>query len=420
MVVKPSTWFVFFFHITIQWASFFHFEYVYMSLKEPYIYYTLSNIVPLSILIISRKVFRSIAKKTWIKLQDAIVNYEADNNQNKRLMKITLSLSLMIILIYFQYVPFKETGLYISFTETDLLLISLARENSSKLLEQQWLKYLEVFFEKFLAPLSASLLILTILKNLVNKNRIWVLINISILILLVIAAALPGARINGVLVILSSTITLLFMNRGRIKLLKLIYLFLIILLPAILIEISKNKETGIQGFELLKLGFEEIFIRRIFFVPTEVSVFWLQHVEKYGFWGIGGLEKIASLVGVEPIHVPNLLANYFWSLDPNNSAYLSTGFIISHYCYFGLSVVPFMVLGVLLLDTWVIFYKILKRYLILPAIVSLNMACISLTESDYLTIFVTYGFLTGLIFILFINFYSNKIVVNIHESTNVM
>lgn len=407
MIVKPSFWFVLFFHITIQWASCVHFEYIYQSLKEPYIYYILTNLIPLSILIISRITFRGSAKRVWERLQSAITNSEFDNKYNKQLLRITLGLSLIIILIYFQYVPLTETGLFVSFTQTDLFLISMARENSSKLLEQQWLKYLEVFFEKFLAPLSASLLMISTLIYIKEKKRILALTLITILIILVVAAALPGARINGVLVILSATITLLIFNKGKVKILKLFILCLVILLPAILIEISKNLDD--QGLELLRIGFEEIFIRRIFFVPIEVSVFWLQYVEQHGFWGIGGLQKLASLIGVEPIHVPNLLAYHFWNFESENSAYLSTGFIFSHYCYFGIFAVPFMVLGVLLLDVWVIFYRILRRYLIPPAIVSLNMACISLTESDFFTIFITYGFLTGLIFILFINFFQKKL-----------
>jgi hypothetical protein len=401
LIVKPSIWFVGFYHLTIQWASSIYSDFSYKELAEPYIFYTLTQLIPLSIVLISRFTFRHSAFIVWKRIESRPSNHALDEKYYKRLLKITLSISAFVLMIYFQYVPFTETGLYVSFTETNLALVSLARENSSKLITQQWLKYCEVFFEKFLAPFSSSILTILIIFKIKEKRRLYALPLGLLILVLMITAAMPAARINGALVLLAAMITFILSQNKKIKLFKIVLLATGVLLPAIIIEM--NKYTNIQGSELFFIAAEEVFIRRIFYVPIEAGVQWIQYIEKFGFWGIAGFEKIALLAGVAPLHVPNILGNYYWSIDYYTTGYLNVGFTFSYYCYFGKFAIPLMVIGVLLLDTWVIFYKSLKRYLLLPAIVSLNMACIALTESDFFTIFITYGFATGLIFLLWMN-----------------
>ena len=408
LLAKPSIWFVCFFHAIIQWAATIYHEEIFLRLEKPYFFFLLTQIFPLVIILCSRFFLRTTAKKVWEK---ALRKPENPKKRGRKLLKlcfIYLFLMLCIIFIYLQYVPLTQTGLYVSFTSADPLIAIMAREFSAKLLQQQWLKYLYEFFSKFLAGTIVSTLVLYLS---LRKNKLTITTRLIIIItifVVVICAILPGARGPGVRILFVGLATYSIYNIKTLKIFRILISGILILFPAVFIQMVKYNKLGVNEFWF---AFEEILLRRMLFVPMDVGIYWLSYVENHGYWGIIGIPKLASIFGLEQLNIANFLMNHYFPSTSTTSGFMTASFVFTYFSYFGLIAIPIIILCVLFLDTWVIFYQMLKNHLLLPTMITLNASSLTLLSSDYLTIFLTYGFFTGLVFISLVNqFYVKKTV----------
>lgn len=409
LMVKPTFWFTAFFHLIIQWASAIYHKDIFERLDEPYNFFLLTQILPFFLLLVIRWTFRASALKLWDKVQVTVKQKEYLEKKFQLLVIPFFGICITILGIYLMYVPLTQTGLYKNFSNVDPLEAIIARENSMKLLSQQWLKYLFVFFDKFLGGVTASMLTLLILFKASKKKYLTILIYILMICIIVIGAMLPGARVSGALIFFLCFATVAFYNIKKIKIFKYLLLSMLIIMPAVVTQMFKYNKIGPEEFWF---AFEEILIRRALFIPMEVGIYWLDYVEDYGYWGIAGIPKIAAIVGVESVNVPNYLANHYWGGNLVTSGFMNGSFVFGYFSYFGYWSFPILLAAILILDFWVIAYRMVSKPLLIPTIVTLNGACINLISSDYLTLYLTYGFFTGIIFMLGLsNFYKKSKII---------
>jgi hypothetical protein len=393
LLVRPSIWFLVFFNVQIQWSTVVNANYIYENLHSTRAILLLTQVFPLVTLLVVMRLFVPATIKTWEKVVDS--SRRDYTKSYTTLLVIFVPVCLAILFVYLIYVPFTKTGLYFIVVGSDALAASFARENSLKLLPNEWLKYAYQFYSRFLAVFVASILTIIAI-NLFRKRKTFFipLLLLSVFIIL-IGASLPGARGTGAKIILSLFLTFFLQNRLRIKGVWLVLGFFAVLMPSVFIQLLKY-DAGF-GFWQIFEGFN-VLLERVMFVPLKSGIQWLSYTDLYGFWGVQGIPKLAVFLGKEPVNVPNFLMNYY-TTSVIDSGFLTTSFVFSYYCFFGLLVIPVYVFLIIFIDFWVFLYARLATPLVVPAIVSLNAASINLIGSDYLTMFLTYGFLTGAIFI---------------------
>lgn len=395
LLVKPSIWFLIFFHLIVQWASVFYSETVYTNLEEPYSFYILCHIIPFGIFFFSRLTLR---RKSKI-LYDRLVRTNLHQNQYRKTYTyfcfILLPIMLFSILVYLAYVPLSSTGLYHLATDSSPYEAALARENSAKLLPYTWLKYLYTFNSKFVVPYFACFLSLVISFLYREKKYFKILFCLSLLGIFTLGAMLPGARLTAVYIFFTFISCFIFKSINNLRIFKFFILCVLITLPAVFIHMSVYNDLSFENFFI---SLEEIILRRIFYVPMIVGVKWIAYVEQFGFWGATGIMKIASLLGEKPVNIANVMMNYYFSYKID-SGFMTASFVFTYYCYFGPLSFIIILLCILFLDLWLYLFNRIDHSILLPSVVAINSATTHLISSEYLTIFISYGFLSGIIFI---------------------
>ena len=399
IMVKPSVWFAILYFFQIQTSATFLKSYIEGELNEPWIFFILTHFIPFVILIISFFTFPITTKKIWKKIK--LLSVLNETLIYRKLLNISLAFVFLVLVFYLISVPFTSTGFYHAFiARSSPLTVAIARENSLKLLPSQALKYAFPFFQNILGIVSAICITLLGTIYLRNKNYKKIIPFVVLLMVLLVGVMLPGARIPGVYILFSIGGTMFFLRRGRVSLWKGTLGLLIVLLPAMLVEMAKF------GLSIQDLGivFNTIVVERVMSVPTEAGLTWVHFVENHGYWGVGGIPKIAALFGVKGLNVGNILMNKYISSGVILTGNLSVSYVFAYYSYFGYMSVPFLILGPILLDFYLYLYNSVNKFLLIPIIISLNMAAMNLAASEFFTIFLTYGFTTGAIFFLIIHF----------------
>ena len=329
LIVKPSIWFLTFFHIIIQWSSTIYVREVTERLNNLEPFFVLTQGLPVILSIYSLLSYRRSSLSISNRIKVVVGKQLIRPSSIIRIIIINLIIAFVIVIIYLQFVPFKETGLFHSITGSSAHEAKMAREMSAKLLKQQWLKYLYSFYAKFLASFTVSLLVLY---GCIKRYRIsWVWIFMSIF-LITFFAILPGARGPGARILFVGLATYLFYNIEKFKFGKSTILGAFILIPPIYLQMATYNRSGFTAFFVAA---EEMIFRRILFVPIDVGLYWLAYIEDHGYWGSAAIPKLASIVGVSPVHVPNYMMRYTFPGNPDNTGYMTSSFVFAYFSYFG-------------------------------------------------------------------------------------
>jgi hypothetical protein len=392
LLIKPSIWFLMFFNIQIQWAAVYNFHFITLKIQDQSIFFILTQVFPLIAVGLCLKSFNKSSSIIWNRL----LQINNHNYINKLVIVRLIIISLIIILIYLLFVPFSKTGLYNNFKAGgNPLDATIARENSLKLLTSTWLKYLFVFYQQSIALFTTSLLFIHMFFQFKEHMYLNVLKYTALVIFIMLGAMLPGERISGVLILLSIFITYLFIEKGKLNVIRITLILVIVLTPALLIQIKKYNLSINTG--TIATVFQTVLLDRILSVPLKTGVTWIFHVEHHGYWGILGIPKLAEISGYSEINIPNLMMKEYFDVGTIDTGYLNTSFVFAYFSYFKWFAIPFLFMFVYILDYVVLFYKTLKPNLLLPAIVTINLSCLSLISSDYTTLFLSHGFLTTVV-----------------------
>ncbi len=398
LLVKPSVWCLVFVHLQIQWPAMFFAVDAYERLFHPYDFYFLSQVLPLFIVLVTRFTFNRSSRQIY----DALQGFDFVENEMfwKRMVIICVLISTPILLFYFLNVPWRKTGLYQSFAGGDVYLAVVAREESLKL-ASTGVRYSYVFFNKTLAVIVAMYCVYKV-KVLFGYRRFTAAVPVLIILLgVVFLSSLSGARSHGVYVLLGSFMPVIMTTKFKLKPAKWVLSILVVLLIPVVLQLRKFN-MGLSLDNIL-IGYETIVMHRTFSVPVITGVNWIEYVQRHGFWGFKGVSFLQSFTSETPVVVSNYLMNYFNENVSVESGLMNTSVFFSYYSYFGYISYILVPVLILLLD-WVLKIVVnLKLVLKLVAVCLCAVCCINLVNTEYHTIFLSYGYATGLLFLVMLN-----------------
>lgn len=384
LLLKPSLIVIASYHLMIQWSTTLNAAKLLSFLPDPWTFALLAHGFPLAGLLVSVGFGRRRARAVWRRLQQP---QAVPPSARRKAITLLAGSELALVAFYLLQVPFQSTGLYaVLFNPSNA---ALAREYSLKLLASPALQYGFSFMALVFSPLLAVLLAEAIGSNFVRRRFVAVAGLSAALGGVLVAVSLTGARSFAVTLLLTVVLAW-FLRRGLpINVLQVILLLVCILtLPTLFTIFREGKELTWSTFGAY---LQQLILDRILYVPMETAMWYAQYAQIHGFWGVAAIPKLATLLGVEPVNVLNVigLAYTNYGID---SVYANTGYVFAYYSYFGLISLPFSLLGLWLLDVALIFYQGLSDNLLLACVASVSVASLSFVSVEYTTVWLTNGF----------------------------
>lgn len=391
LLVKPSIWAVIFFHSFIQWPSALNSEKIYGALPRPIEGFFLFQVFTLFALLGALPTFGLVSKRIWFRLRQS----KASPAQVDKRSIVVLGLMFVGgMIIYFFHVPLSQTGLASMIKGEDSIEVARAREASLKT-QPMYLRYLYAYISTVVAWALGIICAFKVKKY--ADKREWVnSFGFAMMIaMLVGGTAIYGARGPAAIVLLA--ILLAFsLQKGVIhKPLKLIAgLVVILVLPAVLTVLRSEGDLSISS---IYEAFTSSILSRVFESAMLTGFYHCEYVQLNGYWGIAGIPKLASLVGVEAVNVFNILLVETYRNPDLLTGLMNTSYIFSYYSFFGLWTLPFTLVAIWSLDVGLLVCSKLRDEYLLLSITLMIISSMHLTSVDFTTTMVTFGFVPGLV-----------------------
>lgn len=185
-----------------------------------------------------------------------------------------------------------------------------------------------------------------------------------------------------------------------------VYLVLAILLiltfPTILNLLREGKIVTAKNFFEYMLGRT---LNRVLIIPMETGLYHVQYAQEHGFFGIQAIPKLAALLGIKPLDVPNFIAQKM-SGSPFDTTTANTAYIYAYYSYFGLSAFIPCLIGLWLLDLSLLVYRKLSDNLLIPCVACISIAANTFSMVEYTISLFSFGFL----FLLLVSWAADRVV----------
>lgn len=301
MLVRPSVMFLGLFWLQVQFASAVNAHLIYPGLDRPWAFAMVIHGFALAVLAGILPTFRDTTRR----VSSRLLGFDSMPIGALVWPLAVLSMAIMgIAVFYLMRVPFAQTGLYALLFDPGGL--DVAREQSMKLLDSAAVAYSFAIMEKVLAPLASGFAAAAAVKAWRSRRRL-----LSAAFLLWISGiALPtllyGARGPLTMVVLAGLVTVIVLHLDRLRLRHLAIAAVFCLIPISLISTLKGE------FSLRAVAHEtaNIFDRAI--GRGHIDNAWhLSHVERNGYHGVGGIEKLAPLFHVEPVDILNVVGREY-------------------------------------------------------------------------------------------------------------
>ncbi|MCD6298026.1 MAG: hypothetical protein J7M30_12825 [Deltaproteobacteria bacterium] len=395
MIIKP-TFLVGLLLLVRSWSTVANINEVYTFLPHPWHYICVIPLFNVILLLISTFSVNQTTKEVW----DAATSVQAYRYLAlKRLVPIGLLLTAVCLLIYFLYVPPWQTGLWVAIKHGDPLMSREAREGSLKLLPAIP-RYVFAFNREVVTRfLAAVLAMIMVAKWNVFRKRVFVAIPL-LLLLLATSASIYGARGPGGFVIAAFILAWLLYKKMPINPIYIGAGFIFIILgPTV---ISAVRHGGGVSLESLWDEFSTTVFNRVFNVSTQVGIWHMDFVQRYGYWGVSGISKLAPLFGVQPVIVDNLIMSEYFK--QTNTGLATVNSFITNYANFGLFVgMTLSIVTVWMLDLIMILYRRFTPVMLLPSICFFFFVANGVISSNFETLLITRGLIPGVILLLFLN-----------------
>ena len=387
LYVKPSVVFALLFNLLMQWPSYYYYQSIHDRLDRalPDVILIISSF-PLITLGISACILRRDARAVY----DNLTLCSLPSYRNYQLLAVA---TLSCAGIYFVYVPLTATGLFSILAGQDAISSMVARERSLKLLSALP-RYAHtigsVVFANMLAVLAAYRAFLAYRSREPLRIVNTAMRSAAIIFLAAAFAAVSGARVPAAVTLLGIVVFFLLRSGLRVQTRYLtLSLALVLLVPTIMEYLrSDSRDWSIAAAEIL---------HRTVYVPFSAGIENVAYAEEFGRFGIAAIEKVAVVLGIQPINAPNEVAKHIFSTDLVDSAYTNCSFIFSYYAYFGILSLPLCIVLTQCLDaaTWA------TRRLVAPplqclAVTNTVLSMLALISTDYTTVFVSSGFVPWL------------------------
>ena len=391
LLVKPSVVVIIFFHFCIQWAATIDASQIELFLPSPWAFACLTNVFPLAVLSLAVLLLRRSSRQVWRRLVEPI------DRAPKRQNIACYILGVVVITIsayYLSQVPFRETGLYAILF--DPASSTVARERSLKSLDSGFLRYAYSFTISSFAPLLAALL-WTRWIYCSRKARFWKLLQVLPMIaIILVATSLSGARSFAVTVLVCLGFVWAFARGFPLNPLYAIGGLFVSLISPVLISIYREGEVY-STEKFFEYFFGPIF-GRVFHMPMETGLFYTHYAQTNGFLGVGAIERLATVMGIEYFNAPHELGVLYYPQWASEALNMNTCYLYAYYCYFGIISLPFCILGLWLIDLIALsVYRKLSNRLLLASCATVSVSCLSLISVEYTIALVSNGIAVTLI-----------------------
>jgi len=389
LFVKPSIVLLVWTHILFQWPSAIFAAYYEMVLPDPYTFLLLIHGFVFLGLLLSEVTGRQQAEDVF-----ARITSNSPVNISKPLIVLAIYCSA-VVAIYLWAVPFSQTGLYVIVVKPELA--ALARSQSLKGLASPVLTYLYSTMASGAAPLLAVLIAMQLLAKFRSRSVIGVFSLLILFAALLLAASLPGARGTAVKLLLVVVIAFLLRKGLPFRPVRFVLITAGILAPAAILTLLRESQSITASNFVQYLG--NYIFSRAFIMPLQTGAFYVHHAQTHGFIGIAGIPRLAELIGVTPIDVPDTIGSIYApraTLSVRASA--NGGFLLSYYSYFGVIALPLSLALLGLLDLALAVYRNLTQTMLVPAVAAISVGTLAFISSDYTTVLITHGFVAILVF----------------------
>jgi len=380
LFVKPSIILLAWTHILFQWPAAIFASYYEVTLPDPYTFLLLVHGFVLIGLLISEGTGETEAQEAFARITNGAIG------DGFRAAAVLVGYCTVVVAVYLSVVPFSTTGLYVIVTHPQMA--ALARTESLKELTNPALIYLYSTMVSGAAPLLA----IELRHRFTSRNYVSVFICVAGLAALLVASSLPGARGTAVKLLLVVTIAVLLRKGLPFRPVPFVLIVATILAPAVILSLLRENQSISAANFVQYLG--KYIFSRAFIMPLQVGAFYVHYAQTYGFIGIAGVPRLAVLLGVTPIDVPDTIGNlYAYSGIQNVRASANGGFLLSYYSYFGILSLPLSLVLLKLLDVTLKLYGRLVPSILLPTVAAISVAELAFISSDFTTVLVTHGFL---------------------------
>jgi hypothetical protein len=384
LLVKPSTLMVIFHHLFIQWGATINASTTAELLPDPLAFAVLVHGFPLCGLLLTSWTGQRTARLTWARLRHP---RPSKGSLRHRALVILGLYGVAVLAVYLSMVPLRSTGLFTIFADPSYS--ALAREQSLKLLESAALRYSYLLYVSAIAPVLAVLLT-QVAAAAIQKRRGFSAAAAGVaLVLTIVAASLSGARGN--VVFLGAAVAYAYLLRRGLRINPLYPILITLLLlaaPAAQTMLREDREFTLSTF----LTYFGNFVGyRVLIVPYTTGLWFCHYAQTTGFFGVAGIPKLALLMDVQPLNVPNLVALSYGG-GGLASASANTGYLFAFYSYFGMVSFPFSLAGLWLLDLALPVYRAVADELLAATVAAASISSVGFTFSDYTTAWLSGGF----------------------------
>lgn len=343
----------------------------------------------------------SYSTQHLVKLQ--MQAYKGDSNTSvaTRLLFFLVLGLVLIVGAYFTQQKFNRTGLFALICSPQNYVYF--REQSMKLLEAKWLRYLYLIGYSCLIPFVVALVVDGIIKRegiLRKRMLIW---SIPIIALGIFYLLITGARV-GLLNCALATGGVFFVRYSKLKFLGLFGAAVITgVATAALIGMLSASERSLEVRQswICKDADESVFeevpyagylggiFNRIFVIPSAVAGFYFEEFTSNG----PGYKRLTGGVRSVSNEISLKYGSRLHHREAVDSSTMPTTFVFANFYYFGYWSLLLSALGVLLLDLPLLLAKRLSGNLFAP-IVSVNLYfTIIFAQSSYGVVLLSHGFL---------------------------
>jgi hypothetical protein len=379
---------ILFFYVLCQWGTAIQAGRIELFLPKPWIFVLLSQGFPIIGLAVSLLTCRRSARALWGRIID---HKPSDVSRKNKALILLAILFILYMFLYLSHVQFRSTGLYkIVFSHSTPAESYQARELSVKFLDNTFLRYGHNIIMAVFAPLLAVLSVQILLFHGQRRNWLWVLFYLVSLAVILLAVSISGARAYPAYIIMA-IIFAEFLRRGFP--IKPVYLVLAILLiltfPTMLSLLREGKVVTAKNFFEYLRGST---LNRVLIIPMETGLYHVQYAQEHGFFGIQAIPKLAAVLGIKPLNVPNFIARIMSGL-PMDTTTANTAYIYAYYSYFGLSAFIPCLIGLWLLDMSLLVYHKLSANLLIPCVACISIVANTFSNTEYTISLFSQGFL---------------------------
>lgn len=388
LFVKPSCILLLYSNVFYQWPLALFSEHYYYFFVEPYDVVLLLHSYVFFGIVLSSLFYNNRSKIIWAKLvnQTSTLTISSYNV----VIIVLMLVNIILLSIYLYYVPFYESGLYVIITEP--MLAAIAREDSFKLLENPLPRYSYSLLFAVFAPLLAGVAVVRLwLISKSNKKR-YLDIFFSIIQIFAVAVimTLTGARSGLVYLLLLVVLTVTVINKLEMPVRRMFLYLVIFIVAGIMLSFLREGITLIESIPLL-LEYSGYIVKRMFYVPFDVGSWYVHHAQLEGTFGVVGFPRIAELLGMSSVNIPNLIGTKYgdYSLDTVSA---SAGYLFTMFSYIGWLSILFNLLGLHLIDIILMPMSRLNVALLLPLIALSYLITLKFIQSDYTVVWLTHGY----------------------------